>query len=124
MQNDLGKAALRCDGGGAIHEPSPDPGAPRGGAHGDAADLCGAVVVQHAERADDLIIADGDQMGGACIEFIDLELARHALLVHEYLIAQFKCVAHEVGREFNFDDPFALHLNPAGHDSSEMNHKP
>jgi len=67
-------------------------------------------MVQHAKRADDPISADGDEMRGAWVEFIHLELARNPLLVHEHLKAHAKCLSHEVGPEFNLDDPFALHL--------------
>src|ERR1700682_5038351 len=77
MQDDFRKASLQGDGGGAIHEPSPDSGAARRGAHGDATDLCGPAMVQHAKRADDPISVEGDEMRGAWIEFVRLELARH-----------------------------------------------
>ena len=73
---------------GALHEPGPDAGATRRGAHRDAADLGGSVMLQQAQRADDPIIPDGDQVGGAGIEFVQLELARHPLLVHEHFEAQ------------------------------------
>src|SRR6202035_6018288 len=118
MQDDFDKAPLRGDRGGTIHEPRSDTGSARRGAHRDATDLSGPLMLQHAKRADDLIIADGDEMGGVGVEFIHLELARHPLLVHEHLEAQLECVPHEVGPEFDFDDPFALHLNSINHESS------
>ena len=76
-------------------------------------------MVQHAKRADDLAVADGDQVRGARVKFIHLELARHPLLVHEHLKAYAECLPHEVGPEFDFDDPFALHLISKRHEFHE-----
>src|SRR5260370_7773873 len=72
MQDDFGKAPLQGDRGGAIHEPSPDTGAARRGAHGDATDLGGTAMVQHAKRTDDPIIPYVDQMRLTWVEFLHL----------------------------------------------------
>ena len=65
---------------------------------------------QQAQRADDPIIQDGDQVGGTGIDSSSSSSRGTPCSSTNTSKRSSQCAPHEIGAELDLDDPFARHL--------------